>query len=72
MEIVKINVQINFEDVLEAVDNFSATQKQKLFDKLSNQLFRFKLEQLTKIVKTPVFTEEEIMNEVRAVRYGKD
>ncbi|MDO8365610.1 MAG: hypothetical protein Q7T20_02350 [Saprospiraceae bacterium] len=70
-EQVNLQVEIPFEQVLAFVERLNPEQKQALFDKLRIDTFRQRWERLSSKIKSPNFTEKEILEEVKAIRQAR-
>ena len=68
---VKLQVELNFDDFLLYIDKFTIEQKKKIFDKLRFETFKSKFNKISTKIKSPEFSEEEILKEVQAVRKNK-
>jgi hypothetical protein len=64
METVSVN------RILELFNRLSKSEQLEIADKIDKQTFKDRWQLLDKTLPDVEFSEEEIMNEVRAVRYG--
>jgi hypothetical protein len=71
VEKVQIQVEIPFEQLLASIDRFNPEQKQILYEKLRMDSFRVKWEQLGSKIQSPDFSEDEILEEVKATRLDR-
>ena len=68
---VKLGVEVSINDVISALNSFSLNQKRIVYNKLRMEFFKEGFEKLSNEIKSPAFSEEEILAEVIAVRRGK-
>jgi hypothetical protein len=68
---VKMGVQVSVSDVISVVNNFSLSQKRMLYNKLRMNFFKEGFQKLSNEIKSPQFSEDEILAEVMAVRKNK-
>ena len=67
-EKMKVQIEVTFEDVLGFIEKFSAEQKTLLLQRLRMDAFREQWGRLAQKIQSPGFSEQEILDEVKAYR----
>ena len=65
---MQINMTINSEELIEAASNMPLDEKLKLYDKIKDDIFRYRFESLLEKFKADDITDEEITEIVENVR----
>jgi hypothetical protein len=68
---VKMGVQVSVNDVISVINSLNLTQKRLVYNKLRMDFFKEGFQKLSNEIKSPNFSEDEILAEVMAVRKNK-
>jgi hypothetical protein len=64
----QLTITFSIQDLIQLIDKCNMEQKEILYKKLHNELIVKEFDRIANRVKNPSFSEEEIMEEVKAVR----
>lgn len=65
---MQININIETEQIIDAASKMTLEDKLKLYDKIKDDIFEYRFNEILDSMKTSEITEEEILQEVEHVR----
>lgn len=65
---MQININIETEQIIDAATKMTLEDKLKLYDKIKDDIFEYRFNEILDNMKTDEITEEEILQEVEHVR----